>query len=125
MLGSGRSPRRSFIVMLMAAFAAVFFAIPSTLRADDPPPRPGSVAGIVYVMRPDRTLVPVPGARVDIMSRRFIESARTNDSGGFMFPTLRPGTYEIAASKEGVGRGHARVEVVAGQTARVRIILQR
>lgn len=121
---SPRSPRRSILTLLFALVAAAFF-IPSTLRASDPPPRAGSVAGIVYSVNPDRTLSPVAGARVDIMSRRYIETTRSNTSGGFNFPTLRPGFYEVVASKEGVGRGAARVEVLAGQTSRVRIILQR
>lgn len=125
MTGLGRSPRRSFIVMVLAAFAAAIMAIPSSLRAEDPPPRAGSVAGMVYTVNPDRTLSPVAGARVDIMSRRFIDSTRSNTTGGFSFPTLRPGMYEVHAAKEGVGRGAARVEVVSGQTSRVRIILQR
>jgi hypothetical protein len=124
MLGSGKS-RRSLIVMVLTAFAAVFLAIPSTLRANDPPPRSGSVAGIVYTVRSDRTLVPVGGAHVEIMTRGFSASTRSNDSGGFNFPTLRPGLYQVNASKAGVGLGRARVEVVSGQTARVRIILQR
>jgi hypothetical protein len=111
--------------MSIAACAAALLAIPATLRADDPPPRAGSVAGIVYSVNPDRTLSPVAGARVDIMSRRFVETTRSNTTGGFTFPTLRPGFYEVHASKEGVGRGAARVEVVAGQASRVRIILQR
>lgn len=109
---------------LLAAFAAVFLAIPSTLRADDPP-RAGSVAGIVYTVRSDRTLVPVSGAHVEIMTRGFSARTRTNDSGGFTFPTLRPGVYQVNAAKDGVGLGRARVEVLAGQTTRVRIILQR
>jgi hypothetical protein len=120
----GRSPRRSFIVMLLAAFAAVFLAIPSTLQANDPP-RVGSVAGVVLTMRSDRTLVPVSGATVEIMSREFAARTRTNESGGFTFPTLRPGVYQINASKDGVGIGRTRVEVLAGQTARVRVLLQR
>ncbi len=51
----------------------------------------------------DASKAPVPGAAVRITNRETNQSrsAATNESGGYSFPTVPGGTYDVTVSKEG------------------------
>src|SRR5215831_14420935 len=59
----------------------------------------GSIVGDVT----DSSSAPVPGAAVKITNTQTGESRSsiTNDSGGYSFPTVPSGTYDVTVTKDG------------------------
>src|SRR5262252_9569149 len=86
----------------MRLFAGVLLWVPAMLSVA---PRAeaqalyGSIVGDVT----DASNAPVPGAAVRIVSRETNQSreTRTNDAGGYSFPTVPSGTYDVTVSKDG------------------------
>jgi hypothetical protein len=71
---------------------------------------------------------PVAGAVVMVLGPWGDQSeARTRDDGGFVVTGLRPGAHRVSAGRDWQERDDAdgvRVEVAAGATARVRVVLE-
>lgn len=83
----------------------------------------GSISGVVV----DEAIRPVPGAQLSLLNR--MGSNATSDADGlFVFEALEPGLYTISVAPipEGERRFYGiqtTAEVVAGETAKVRVVL--
>src|SRR5713226_8621494 len=78
----------------------------------------GSIVGEVT----DSSSAPVPGAAVKITNTQNGESrsSLTNDAGGYSFPTVPSGTYDVTVTKEGFQTFSARgLTVTVDNVARV------
>ena len=80
-------------------------------------PAAGTIAGTVT----DADGRPLPGANVVVVASSL--GAAADAEGGFVIPGLAPGRVELAASLLGYARETQSVEVVAGDTVRVRFAL--
>jgi uncharacterized protein (DUF2141 family) len=80
----------------------------------------GALAGLVF------NADGVVGEAQVVLSRddQVVGRSVTNAEGRFGFRPLRPGVYKVEAFKRGVGVGMGRVEILAGQTANIRIELR-
>ena len=121
------SNRRSFVVSLVAAIAAVVvLALPGRASAGpgDPaqPPKPGAL--VVTVCTPNG--VAVPGAHVEVRHLdRVVAAGETNREGKFFVPRLHPGRFGVFAGKRPVGSGRAVAEVVSEKRAEAKITLKK
>jgi hypothetical protein len=74
----------------------------------------GSVNGQIR----DASGSPLAGARIVLQSSSGFKETATSDGGGsFHFPSVPPGNYLIAASKDGRGVANSRITVQPGQPA--------
>ena len=98
------------------------------LRADSPlvqdvvlePLVPASLAGQVV----DQQGLALPGADVTATSSgALVQRAVTDQAGGFRFPDLRPGVWEVLAQLPGFEAGSAVADVVFGEPAAVQVAL--
>ena len=98
------------------------------LRADSPlvqdvvlePLVPASLAGQVV----DQQGLALPGADVTgTSSGAPVQRAVTDQAGGFRFPDLRPGVWEVLAQLPGFEAGSAVADVVFGEPAAVQVAL--
>ena len=109
-----------FIVIGMAAFLMLLVAsCRGGLEPDTRPISGGSIEGVVE----DANGQPVPGMRVIIVSGTvpFPELApETNENGGYQFPGLSPGTFEIAVhDRQGNRLALKKAEVRSGEASRL------
>lgn len=81
---------------------------------------PASLAGRVV----DQQGLALPGADVTATSSGArVQRAVTDQAGGFRFPDLRPGVWEVVARLPGFEAGRAVADVVFGEPAAVRVAL--
>ncbi|MGH9161605.1 MAG: TonB-dependent receptor, partial [Vicinamibacteraceae bacterium] len=105
--------RKCALVLLMAAVVALP-AVAQEQRA--------SIEGVVT----DSSGAVLPGVIVEARSASgAVVSTVTNDVGGFRFPALAPGFYEVSATLEGFqGQKYERVEALLGQIKRLQFSLE-
>ncbi|MCZ2076854.1 MAG: TonB-dependent receptor [Bryobacteraceae bacterium] len=83
----------------------------------------GSIVGNVK----DSTDAPVPGASVSITSRGTSQTRQTttNEAGGYSFPTLLPGSYDVTVVKQGFQTvTRSGVEVTINSVSRTDVMLE-
>src|SRR6185295_16932647 len=83
----------------------------------------GSLLGTVI----DSTGAVVPAAKVTITETKTGSSRtmETNASGNFAFPTLEPGTYQVAVEREGFRKAVTEgVELLVNTSVRADLVLQ-
>ena len=111
---------RRFLMVL--AIAAIFVAGAALLPAKaQQGPTTGDIAGVVTDVHGN----PVHRAHVTLEDANHHALAVTSSDshGEFHFHHVQPGHYTIVASKRGVGHGSAGVDVHAGHTANVQVVL--
>lgn len=109
----------------MAVVAVTMMAVAGWSRAADegvPRQHVGAIAGVVT----DAHGHAVAGALVTLEDahHQLIAKTTTGHDGRFQFPHVRPGRYIVRASKAHVGHGSAVVDVHAGHTTHVHIVLR-
>src|SRR5260370_25049667 len=60
----------------------------------------------------------------DVCSSDLIQNGKTNTSGVYLFPLLKPGDYTVTVQESGFRVAVAKVTVTLGQTATVDLKLQ-
>lgn len=88
-----------------------------------PPPPPGTIGGIVRGVTP-AGIVPLENAIVRLMGPGFMRETRTEADGSYLFANVRPGTYRMAAAKEGFAPQQVTVNVGPGQSVTQDFTLQ-
>ncbi|MGH7244441.1 MAG: carboxypeptidase-like regulatory domain-containing protein [Phycisphaerales bacterium] len=85
--------------------------------------RPGHVLGVVTSADAHANL---QGVVVQLIrDQRVVDRTLTNKDGKFAFPNIRPGHFQIAAEKRGVGVGHQPGDVKPAETVRIEIALKK
>ncbi len=111
---TGKAARRLLLVALSVVSAAAEAAPPAKPAATAPS---GALAGKVTRAR-DRAAVPGATVRARPAEGDKSTSVTTGADGGYRFPALREGFWNLTASAPGMVEGSAyRVEVTAGATA--------
>ena len=113
-----------FIVMGTAVFLMLLvISCRGGPESDRRPMSGGSIEGVVE----DAYGQPVPGMRIIIVSGTapFPELApETNENGGYQFPGLNPGTFEIAVhDRRGNRLAQKKSEVRSGEASRLDFVL--
>lgn len=111
--------------MAMALVALTMMALTGWSRAGDvgvPRLHVGAIAGVVT----DAHGHAVAGALATLEDahHHLVAKTTTDAHGRFQFSHLRPGRYIVRASKPHVGHGSAVVDVHAGHTSHVHIVLR-
>jgi len=93
-LQKSRSPFREVISMSKTLFSLL--AIPLTLAAQ-------SGSSIIFGTVTDTTGAALPAVAVSATNEAtsVVETVNTNETGNYVFPDLRPGTYKVACTKSG------------------------
>lgn len=78
----------------------------------------GAIEGVVT----DDELAPIPNATVALA--KLAISVRTDPGGAFLFENVAPGSHVVLAQALGFDQGAKKVDVVAGETARVNFELE-
>jgi len=111
--------RRCLVVL---ALAAVFFAGAALLPAEARQgPATGDIAGLVTDVHGH----PVHRAyvRLEDAHHHAVAVTSSDSHGQFHSQHVQPGHYTVLASKRGLGHGSAGVDVHAGHTAHVHVVL--
>jgi hypothetical protein len=120
---------RTFAVVgVVAALLAAGCAGPAEdggegLRPRDVPVDPASTFGVISGVVVDETIRPVAGAQVSLLSAS--QNTTTDEDGLFSFTRVQPGFHALAVSAPLHVPTQATADVVAGQTAKVKVQLQR
>ncbi len=121
------SSRRSVVVSLVAAIAAIFMlALPGRAGAQpaDPDGDPKFGALVVTVCTEDGK--PVPGAHVDIKhGDRLVARGTTNRDGKFAVPRIHAGRFAVLALRRPVGAGRELAQVKPATKNEVKVVLKK
>jgi hypothetical protein len=117
---------KPFTIFLMGTATCLMLLLNSCRGGPEPDTRPisgGSIEGVVE----GADGRPVPGMRMVIISGTapFPELApETNENGGYQFPGLSPGTFEIAVhDRQGNRLVLKKAEVRSGEASRLDFVL--
>ncbi|HYN24821.1 MAG TPA: TonB-dependent receptor [Pyrinomonadaceae bacterium] len=99
--------------------AAVLVLMPAVLLAQQNPQ--GKIVGVVK----DQKQATVSGAEVSLVHQHqaVLATTTTDARGGFTFENVRPGSYEIRVTQIGFGKHNSSVQVNAGTTAEMKIVM--
>lgn len=106
-----RPDRAAFALPLLLALAGCS----DSGGAEEPEPTTGTIRGFVL----DEALRGLAGANVTVAGSRLV----TDDAGGFVAANVTPGSYAVAAEAPKYLARQASVDVVAGNTTEVRLVL--
>lgn len=118
------------LALLLAALVATMLAgcaetpsasnLPDTLQVEDVAVDPGSALGAISGVVVDEAIRPVKGASVEVQG---LGNVTTSDAGTFAFKDLQPGAYFLSVAAPRFLPVQTSVEVRAGQSASVRVLL--
>ena len=113
----GRSVGQRFSTI--GSLCAFLILMPAVLLAQRNPP--GKIAGVVK----DQKQAVVSDAEVSLVHQHqaVLVTVTTDARGEFTFENIRPGSYEIRVTRIGFGKHNSSVQVSAGTTAEMEIVM--
>jgi outer membrane receptor protein involved in Fe transport len=115
--------RRQIIFLASALVVTLFLsAFPGDATAQQPQGSRGSISGLVR----DPSAAVVADAEVSLVNAQqaVLSQTKTDAEGRFEFKDVPPGTYAVAISRPNFSRQREAVQVTAGETAELRVMLR-